>query len=254
MKRTDWRLINGEHFEALPCALVRGRGNDTKRLLSKADWLVRRKSDGRFLAAGTDTWLQTFRRDQKLQRACEQFYFHKNTFSPEKSLCKLQPVLDALGISSDYGLQHQLELMPEPPTLSFAGFDRYQRPLWMQEQAAIAWKKMQRHAAEDSVTLEAISGYRGHAYQYGIFKRKLARGQTVPEILKVNAAPGYSEHHTGRAIDIGTPNEPPAEESFESSEAFEWLMLHAGAFGFRLSYPRNNPHDINYEPWHWYFV
>lgn len=254
MKRHDWRLINGEHFEALPCALVRGRGNNTKRLLSKADWLVRRKSDGRFIAAGTVDWLQTFKRDQKLQRACEQFYFHQNTFSPEKSLRRLQLVLDALGISSDYGLQHQLELMPEPATLSFAGFDRYQRPLWMQEEAAIAWKKMQRQAVEDSVTLEAISGYRGHAYQYGIFKRKLARGQSVPEILKVNAAPGYSEHHTGRAIDIGTPNEPPAEESFESTKAFEWLMQHAGAFGFRLSYPRNNPHDINYEPWHWYFV
>ena len=254
MKRTDWRLINGEYFEALPCALVRGRGNDTKRLLSKADWLVRRKSDGRYLAAGTDSWLQTFRRDQKLQRECERFYFQQNDFSPEKSLRKLQLVLDALGISSDYGSQHQLALMPEPSTLAFAGFDRYQRPLWMQDDAAIAWKKMQNRATSASIKLEAISGYRGHAYQYGIFKRKLARGQSVQEILKVNAAPGYSEHHTGRAIDIGTPNEPPAEESFESTTAFEWLTQHAGDFGFRLSYPRNNPHDINYEPWHWYFL
>ncbi|MGH8051169.1 MAG: M15 family metallopeptidase [Arenimonas sp.] len=254
MKQNDWRLINGEHFEALPCALVRGRGNDTKRLLSRTDWLVRRKSDGRFIAVGTDTWLQTFKRDQKLQRECEQFYFQKNTFSPEKSLRKLEHVLDALGIPSDYGLQHQLALMPEPSTLAFAGFDRYQRPLWMQDDAALAWNKMKSRAADEGIKLEAISGYRGHAYQYGIFKRKLARGQTVPEILKVNAAPGYSEHHTGRAIDIGTPNEAPAEETFESTAAFEWLMQNAGDFGFRLSYPRNNPHDINYEPWHWYFV
>ena len=71
--------------------------------------------------------------------------------------------------------------------------------------------------------LEAISGYRSHDYQLGIFERKLARGQTVDEILTVNAAPGYSEHHSGCALDIGTPDEPPAEESFEQTPAFAWL-------------------------------
>lgn len=124
----------------------------------------------------------------------------------------------------------------------------------MQHDAALAWRHMQRAAQTENIILDAISGYRGHAYQHGIFKRKLARGQTVQEILKVNAAPGYSEHHSGRAIDIGTPNEPPAEESFENTAAFSWLMKHAADFGFRLSYPRNNPHDIDYEPWHWYFL
>lgn len=163
-------------------------------------------------------------------------------------------MLDFLGVDREYGDRHDLPLTPEPTTLSFAGFDRYRRPLWLHENAAMAWQRMQSAASDDGIILEAISGYRGHAYQYGIFKRKMARGQTVPEILKVNAAPGYSEHHSGRAIDIGTPNEPPAEESFENTEAFSWLMKQAPDFGFRLSYPRNNPHDINYEPWHWYFV
>jgi zinc D-Ala-D-Ala carboxypeptidase len=254
MNKNDWRLINGEHFEALPCALVSGRGNHTKRLLSKADWLIRRKSDGRYLAVGTNGWLQTFKRDEKLQRECERFYFRENSFSAKKGLVKLQVMLDKLSIPEDYGLTHQLELIAEPACLEFAGFDRYRRPLWMQSSAAIAWKKMQRAAAISAITLEAISGYRGHAYQYGIFQRKIARGQNVQDILKVNAAPGYSEHHSGRAIDIGTPNEPPAEESFEKTPAFAWLMQNAQEFGFRLSYPRNNPHDINYEPWHWYFA
>ena len=63
-------------------------------------------------------------------------------------------------------------------------------------------------AMRDGIVLEAISGYRSHDYQLGIFERKLARGQTVDEILAVNAAPGYSEHHGGRALDIGTPDEP----------------------------------------------
>ena len=75
----------------------------------------------------------------------------------------------------------------------------------------------------------------------------------MAEILQVNAAPGYSEHHGGEALDIGTPGEPPAEESFETTPAFAWLSQHAARHGFSLSYPRDNPHGIVYEPWHWRF-
>jgi D-alanyl-D-alanine carboxypeptidase len=110
---------------------------------------------------------------------------------------------------------------------------------------------MRRAARADDVVLEAISGYRSHDYQLGIFRRKLARGQSVEEILRVNAAPGFSEHHGGRALDISTPGEPAAEESFEATPAFDWLQRRAGDFGFVMSYPRGNPHGIDYEPWHW---
>ena len=103
----------------------------------------------------------------------------------------------------------------------------------------------------DDILLDAISGYRSHDYQLGIFERKLARGLGVEDILTVNAAPGYSEHHSGRALDIGTPGQPPAEESFEHTPAFDWLRKNAAAYGFAMSYPRDNPHGIVYEPWHW---
>ena len=110
---------------------------------------------------------------------------------------------------------------------------------------------MRAAALRDGIALDAISGDRSHAYQLGIFRRKLARGLSLAQILEVNAAPGYSEHHSGCALDIGTPGEPPAEESFERTPAFDWLMRNAGEFGFVLSYPRDNPHGIVYEPWHW---
>ena len=55
-------------------------------------------------------------------------------------------------------------------------------------------------------------------------------------------APGYSEHHAGTAMDIGTPDQPPAEESFEATPAFAWLHRRGGDFGFALSYPRGNRH------------
>jgi len=108
-----------------------------------------------------------------------------------------------------------------------------------------------RHRRTQGVHLEAISGFRSHAYQLGIFHRKLARGLSVAQILAVNTAPGFSEHHGGFALDIGTAGEPPAERTFEHTPAFAWLCANAERFGFHLSYPRDNPHGIVYEPWHW---
>ena len=171
----------------------------------------------------------------------------------ELPLDRLIERLQGLGLDESYGEQVGLELVPEPAALAFAGFDRYRRPLWLTASAARAWDTMRRAADADDVVLEAISGYRSHDYQLGIFERKLARGQDVQQILTVNAAPGYSEHHSGNALDIGTPGEAPAEESFERTRAFAWLDSHAGDFGFNMSYPRDNPHGIVYEPWHWHY-
>jgi len=75
----------------------------------------------------------------------------------------------------------------------------------------------------------------------------------MDEILRVSAAPGYSEHHSGRALDLTTPGFAPVEEEFERSDAFAWLRRRAADFRFRLSYPRDNVHGIAYEPWHWCF-
>ena len=166
-------------------------------------------------------------------------------------LTHLQHRLERLGLDEVYGERRGLPLVPEPNWLALAGFDRYGRPLWLLPQAARAWAQLKGAALRDGVILEAISGYRSHDYQLGIFERKLARGLSVDDILTVNAAPGFSEHHSGRALDIGAQDQPAAEESFERTPAFDWLVANAAAYGFVMSYPRDNPHGIVYEPWHW---
>ena len=156
-----------------------------------------------------------------------------------------------MGLDESYPARTGLALVAEPVQLALAGFDRYRRPLWLHPHAARTWLRMRDAALRDDVVLEAISGYRSHDYQLGIFERKRSRGQSIDDILAVNAAPGYSEHHSGRAIDIGAPGEAAAEESFEKTPAFAWLTDNAGEHGFAMSYPRDNPHGIVYEPWHW---
>jgi D-alanyl-D-alanine carboxypeptidase len=70
----------------------------------------------------------------------------------------------------------------------------------------------------------------------------------------VNAIPGFSEHHTGRALDLHAGDGKPLETTFENHPAFAWLCDNAAEFNFHLSYPRNNPSGIDYEPWHWCFA
>lgn len=112
---------------------------------------------------------------------------------------------------------------------------------------------MRKAAARDGITLQVVSAFRSIDYQRNIVRRKLAHGQSLGEILRVNAAPGFSQHHSGRAVDLTTPGYDVLETGFERSPAFAWLQRHAAGFGFRLSCPRNNVNRIDYEPWHWYW-
>ena len=252
---SEYCLINGQSLEAVPARLYRAKSNAHARLLAQADWLIREKSNGKFLAVCNNDRVHFFQRLNTrivVQEAIAALLDAQQHTGLLRPLSDAEQLARSLGIDTElYALKHQLELMAEPYVLEFAGFDRYQRPLWLEQNTKNAWLCMQKAARKDQIQMDAISGYRSCHYQMGIFKRKMARGQTIFDILKVNAAPGFSEHHSGRALDIGTHSEPAAEQSFEHTTAFQWLNQYAGDFGFVLSYPRDNVHGINYEPWHW---
>jgi D-alanyl-D-alanine carboxypeptidase len=157
------------------------------------------------------------------------------------------------GIPGDYAERRQLALCEEAKELVSIGPDSLGRDQRLTPKAAEAWRRMQEAASEDGVQLLVVSAYRSVDYQCALIQRKLDRGMKIAEVLKINAAPGYSEHHTGRALDITAPDCQPLEVGFDITPAYAWLTQHAGEYGFKLSYPRNNPHGINYEPWHWAF-
>lgn len=171
---------------------------------------------------------------------------------PAEYALRIARELTELGIPATYGADRALGLQLEAAELVTARVLKDGRELLLEPRTAAAWTQLVAAAALDQITLLLISGFRSVAHQRGIIDRKLAAGQPLGEILKVNAAPGFSEHHTGRAVDIGTPGCPPLSEEFEQTPAFQWLRCAASRHGFRLSYPRNNPHGVIYEPWHWF--
>lgn len=159
--------------------------------------------------------------------------------------------LPRLGIDQDYGIKHALPIQKTPKRLINADLDCYKRQLQLTPKTASAWCKLRRAAATAGINLQAVSGYRNVDYQTTIIERKLAQKQKIDDILRVSAAPGFSEHHTGRAIDLITSDSPPLEQQFAGTNAYRWLQHHAQRFGFIESYPKGNPHHILWEPWHW---
>jgi len=123
--------------------------------------------------------------------------------------------------------------------------------------AAIKFQQMVNAAQRDGVVLVPLSAFRTLADQeYLFFEIKAQRGQVATKRAEVSAPPGYSEHHTGYAVDIGDGYVPAVDFSpeFENTAAFKWLEENAAYYSFELSFPRDNPQGISYEPWHWRFV
>lgn len=158
-----------------------------------------------------------------------------------------------LGITPGMLLGRGLQPHPEASTLTLAETGADGREYLLEPQAAAAWQAMKAATAKDGVALHLVSAFRSVGRQTEILQGKLAAGQNIEAALQWVAPPGFSEHHTGRAVDIATPRQPPLEEAFETTPAFAWLQQHAVAHGFRLSYPRGNAAGYGYEPWHWCF-
>ncbi len=156
-----------------------------------------------------------------------------------------------LGIPTDYGRNPQRPAYADAAELEEVEVNIVGKPQRLALSTARSWRQMKHTAALAGVELLLVSGFRSVRQQTELFRQKLATGQDIQAILRVNAAPGFSEHHTGHAVDIATPGARPLTAEFESSKAFAWLTANAATFGFTMPYGRGNASGFEFEPWHW---
>ena len=149
------------------------------------------------------------------------------------------------------GYPARMPRQAEALRLESVGADAAGRPVLLAPRAAAAWRSLSAAASADGLNPVLVSGFRSFERQRAIVAAKLGRGEPLEAILAASAYPGFSEHHTGRAVDIGGPGSSDLTERFESNREFSWLVRHAARFGFRITYPRGNAHGIAFEPWHW---
>ena len=188
-----------------------------------------------------------------LRQPPERFWFCAIVWSVLQNeaeyLERIEQVFAALEIPSDYSWQRGLKPYPEATDLVVV--DEGDPPKRLAAEAAHRWNQLKRAAARDGVGLILVSGFRSVDRQRELIEAKLRKGNELKKILQLLAAPGYSQHHTGLALDIGTGTNIDVTEAFAYTDAFAWLSSHAGEYGFMMPYPRGNRYGFVYEPWHW---
>ncbi len=122
--------------------------------------------------------------------------------------------------------------------------------------AAAAFQRMAADALAVGVKLVPISGYRSLGHQRLLFfKGAEKRELSFEKRARTSAPPGYSEHHTGYALDIDDGEDSRIfRQSFVETAAGQWLLENAPSYCFELSFPAHGRQDLAYEPWHWRFV
>jgi D-alanyl-D-alanine carboxypeptidase len=156
-------------------------------------------------------------------------------------------------ISSDVLVNKKNPLPPgyEPTNLRSVNLPKSSEAQ-MQAQAADALEELFRAAALTGVNLKIISAYRSYNDQEAIFNEYVAQ-YGASEAETFSARPGYSEHQTGLAVDVGSSDSIcDLDECFGETIEGGWLAKNAHLFGFIVRYRENDVAitGYQYEPWH----
>ncbi|MBP3034795.1 D-alanyl-D-alanine carboxypeptidase family protein [Arthrobacter sp. zg-ZUI100] len=126
----------------------------------------------------------------------------------------------------------------------------------LRSDAASALQQLKDAAAADGVAMRVMSGYRSYEKQAGLYNNYVAQyGQEVADTI--SARPGHSEHQTGLAVDIASPDGTCSLQAcFKDTAAGQWAAANAHRFGFIIRYPEgaSETTGYSYEPWHLRYV
>ena len=117
-------------------------------------------------------------------------------------------------------------------------------------EAEQAFLTMKRDAEKQGIHFIPRTSYRSIMQQTIIYNNYVKEyGQEAAD--RFSARPGYSEHHTGLAIDLNS-----LETVFGETPEGIWLAEHCAEYGFILRYPKDSEEITGYiyEPWHIRYV
>lgn len=136
---------------------------------------------------------------------------------------------------------------PEVPTSDLVTVNGYK----VNKMAENDLRDMIADARSQGVTLTIGSAFRSEDYQRGIVQRKKTAGQSAKQIYFVSSHPGYSEHHTGLAIDF-----TPINHGFAKTAGYGWLKNNAHKYGFEQTFTSqySQATGVSQESWHWKFT
>lgn len=164
-------------------------------------------------------------------------------------------------VGPDHKLAHEMD---ESQLTEISSSER------LDKRVADSFADLTQGAADAGVTIAVVSAYRSVADQTAVFNEKFERmkrqgksdEEAERETMTDMTRPGYSEHHTGLAVDVVDESwlaSDPAwtlEESYGATKGGQWLAAHVADYGFVIRYPADKTAitKISYEPWHLRYV
>lgn len=123
----------------------------------------------------------------------------------------------------------------------------------VRESTKTAFEAMRKEAQKNALSLRVVSGYRSVSYQRDLYNRYLA-SDSQKNVDRYSARPGYSEHHTGYAIDLFGSTD--GLRNFENTPEYSWVKENCHKYGFIIRYTKENEAVTGYEsePWHLRYI
>ena len=155
----------------------------------------------------------------------------------------VEDISDPLVIVNKYYKVHSAQ---EPELTTADGYS-------MTPATAKAYLKMKKAAADEGLSILAASTYRSVEYQRDLYNSYLS-SDPKDVVDTYSARAGYSEHHTGMAIDFigsfGSLND------FENTPEYPWVRDNCHKYGFIIRYTTDNQWVTGYknEPWHLRYI
>lgn len=185
-------------------------------------------------------------KDNNIIRAINTYY-HPNFLRARSYLTKAKQFDNITLVNTN----HYLSTDYEPKSLvKVSDVDYIKRDnvdMYINEDALREYKKLYNDALRHNIKLCIFSAYRSFDYQKKLYDSK--------EDKNYIALPGYSEHHTGNALDISV-RDSGLSKYFDKNEAYSFLINNAYKYGFILRYLDNKQEITGYpfESWHYTYV
>ncbi len=128
---------------------------------------------------------------------------------------------------------------------------------YVRSDTAKALEQMIAAAKSEGLNFNLQSGYRSYSFQVSLYDRYVQQqGKATADTQ--SARPGYSEHQTGMAADLGSVSHPSCdvEACFGETAEGKWLAANAHTYGFVIRYQQGKDGTTGYayEPWHVRYV
>lgn len=111
------------------------------------------------------------------------------------------------------------------------------------------YQQLYEDAKKQGYLFVVYSGYRSYDKQEHLFYNVNNENDSI------SAVPGFSEHHSGYAVDISTIDHG-LTNYLEDSKEYNWLKNNCYKYGFILRFPKGKENITGYlyEPWHYRYV